>query len=275
MKVVKSLLIAACTLSTFFAPITSYAIENTFKERADKVAELVDDSKESDKTAEEILQKMEKANEDVESLRMNTYMYFESKGSTGKETSEVGMDASIFYHPDQAVRAAHAWIASLNDGIETEQEILMADTDPLTMYSKENDQDWHSMTDEMEVTEYSLHPDFFKLMDSLYEMGDELGVLETDDYYILTLVNEDIDVMHYFQEHYDLSLEGITQDNMDKTVFLLIDRKTMLCESVQLFMEYDKDLYLSVYVQSEFSDYNDVSEKDLQGLTEEVQAEME
>ena len=98
-------------------------------------------------------------------------------------------------------------------------------------------------------------------MDGFYQMADDVTVKESGDEYVFKLSSKNADLLGLFGEEFKLELSGVTQADMDKTLEVRLDKKTLFLKDFKLGLSYKgEEGSLDVQTDTQYSDWNKVEE---------------
>ena len=148
---------------------------------------------------------------------------------------------------------------------KTYQEIIMPGGENLPVYSRSSkDGKWTKQV-QSQNSSYYIQPDYFKLLKALSSMSDDdLRLKEERDDYVVSLKNQNTDLIGLFGKEFDLELTGITQADMQKELTVKFDKKNFYFKEFQLKLSYDGDKgKLEITTDVTYSSWNKVDENSI------------
>jgi len=179
---------------------------------------------------EELLDKAETANEDLTSMKMKVKLSITVDGSNKTQT----MSGDLLYDKStDELAKGHLVIDGKESGQESYQEAIMPGGENKLLYTRSSKNGTWSKQEMGSGADYYVQPDYFKLMDGFYLFGEE----------------------------FKLELTGVTQADMDKTLEVRLDKKTLFLKDFKLGLSYKgEEGSLEVQTDTQYSDWNKVEE---------------
>ncbi|MDO4667542.1 MAG: hypothetical protein Q4A90_06875 [Streptococcus sp.] len=222
-------------------------------------------AKSSIKTVEELLDKADTANDKVSSVQID--MELTTYINSNKATKNQKMHGLCFYDGYELAKGKVS-LEEKQDNEITYEGILMTGDKDHSVYGEDGENGKWIQTGS--GGEYYIEPDYFKLLNAIQEMSDDLKLTEEGDDYVLTLKNQDIDVMGLIGEQYNLSLTGITQDQLKKKFEIHFDKENYFLKDFSFSLKHQSTKgKLNIEVDTKYSKWNKLDEKEVDSaLTE-------
>lgn len=280
LKLLKSL-----TILTLFASLSGHSLVHaqetesevpTSQEAKDqKTVEI--DLPESDLPMADLMKEVQAANREVRSVTLETSMTLKAEDDKAKDQNVINGFMDLIYDDDLILQGAYIFQIK-EDGQQNKfSKDLLLPSNVKALYSRDSDnQDWQEIKDSIgEDGDYQTNPDFHQLIDTIVAISDDFSVYEHDDLYIIVNNNQDVDLFSAMQPHYDLSVTGISPDQLSKGMFISFDKETYLLKSLQFVFTYSDDTqYLEFNVGTTTNHFNQFEQSDFE-ISEEGEVEYE
>ncbi|MGT2666395.1 hypothetical protein ACVRYP_03600 [Streptococcus rifensis] len=206
----------------------------------------------------EFAKAVEEANKKVDSVHVDTRVEFYDQKDSLSQAIETKAD--VTYQMNEWSRIKGVIEAFDDDQKQMHYEIISLDG---KLYVKETENgDFAEST----FDNAGIRPEYFTLLDHFYENAEDLKFEEKSDEYLVTLKNKDLSLISTFGKEYGFSLSGsLTEEDAEKELMLLFDKETLFMKEIRVGLAIEKnDLYGAIIGYSEFSQWNDIKEDDIQ-----------
>ncbi len=214
--------------------------------------------KKSYKDISEFAKAVEEANKELESVHAETSV--ESYNQKGSPSQNAEMVADVTYQMNEWSRIKGV-IESFDNGQKQMHDEIISLDGKLYVKETENGDFAESTFDNA-----GIRPEYFTLLDHFYENAEDLKFEEKSDEYLVTLKNKDLSLISTFGKEYGFSLSGsVTEEDAEKELMLSFDKETLFMKEIKVGFTIEKNaLYAGVSGHSEFSQWNDIKEDDIQ-----------
>lgn len=210
----------------------------------------------SDKDLEqdEVMQKIQENNDDVESYHTvwDVGIELEYLDMDQTETSDLNMDLKV----DHAGDEISGTIKESDDAKESVREYyMMADN----YYENDNDSGWISQPPEDLDTKEDLTIAYNQIIIMVDKIENMLEMETDDDHYILTFSGASRDVFAAQDEPYSLEVTGFDEDDIEQELQIEVDKDTLHIVHIEntVTAENDQNELLMAY-EHDFSDINEI-----------------
>lgn len=160
-------------------------------------------------------------------------------------TAAKGKAKYIFeYDSGQSIEKYYSDTVLKNDQASIETNFIYVKPD--SYYAKDRQGKWSKVPDDQKKVHSSLGVvDYFKIVNSLAEiLVKEQGkytVQEVNGFYEITIKDRSFDFQTYFRGIIDLTLEGLSVDEVDKSITFKINKSTLLFTSADIKLFYERN----------------------------------
>lgn len=212
-------------------------------------------SKQEELTVDQLFDKVKDANQELESLHFEMSVSSDSNDIPG--TQEIEADI-VYNRPDLEIERINILLEEMKSGTTTayQHDILLGDSSGTIFSKKSETGDWTKLTG---ANNYNVQPDYFRLLDIIYSMEDDLELEENDDSYTLSLDNQSVDLVSKFSEELNMYVTGISHSEVDKEFEVTFDKESFYLTDFSVGLDYDGDKgSLSIDATGSYSDINEV-----------------
>lgn len=222
----------------------------------------------SSQSAKDLLADIQSANAKLTSVKLRADISL--TGGSDNVNNKQTMTGQTIYDPsDQQLTMANLAIEGSENGQKSYQEAVMPGGSDLPFYHRTSKTGGWTKEVRYDSTGYTVNPDYFKLLEGLYRMEDDLNIKESDTEYVLSLKSQNIDLISLFGDEFELKLNGVTQAEMDKVLEVRIDKKTHFLKEFRLELSYSGDKgSLAIKTKTSYSNWNQIKESDISSLIE-------
>lgn len=281
LKLLKSL-----TILTLLASLSGHTLAHAQQETEseDPTSQEANDQKkveidlpESDLPMADLMKEVQAANREVRSVTLESKLTIKVEDGEAKKQKVANAFMDLLYDDHLNLQGGYIFqIQEENEQNKFTQDLLLP-TNVKALYTRDSDNpDWQKKEDYTDGSgNYQMDPDFHRLIDTIVAISDDFSVYEHDDLYIIVNNNQDVDLFSAMQPHYDLSVTGISPDQLSKGMFISFDKETYLLKSLQFVFTYSDDTqYLEFNVGTTTNHFNQFEQSDFE-ISEEGEVEYE
>ncbi|KXT86040.1 hypothetical protein STRDD11_00078 [Streptococcus sp. DD11] len=179
-------------------------------------------------------------------------------GSTKHQT----MDGSLLYDKQSKELDKGALILrETADGQQSYQEMIMSGGQDMPVYSRDSEKGTWSKELTEGTARYFVRPDYFRLLEGLYSMADDVSMKESGSDYVFTLKSKNTDIIGLFGDEFSLELSGVAQSEMDKTLEVHLNKETLYLSDFKMDLSYSGEKgSLKTKIANRFSDWNKLAD---------------
>lgn len=240
-----------CTLSLFLVACGAKTEKDT-----GNVSQKVATTQEQNLTVAEFLDKVEKANNEVETVHLDMELFLQV--NTNKKTQEMRADVDYGKQGD-TIQRANASIDEVNNGQVKYEEFILPGGDGHPVYSRTSkDGNWDKDTSD---GHYFIRPGYFSFLKILYSMENDLELEESDDNYTLVLKSQNVDLLSLFKDELNLSITGVSQTELEKDFEVTFDKTNLYMTGFKMVFEYEGiEGQLDMDIETDFSAWNQLDD---------------
>lgn len=211
------------------------------------------------KDMDEFVKAVKEANKKLKSIQFDTDLEIYQQEDTPYET--VSMDAEVVYEKQEIVKATAVLETATRGEVTSYQELVLPDE--TSAYIKKEKSGAFIKT---ELTDRNLNPDYFDVLEYLYDNSDDLSLEVDGDEYIVTLGNEEMSLISTFGKEYKFRVTGSFKEaDAKKELILRFDKKTLFMKEFKASLANDQKLgYIKLLGKTEYSKWNKVDEDSIQ-----------
>ncbi len=216
------------------------------------------------KDMDEFAKAVKKANTELTSAHADTDMAVYNKKDGDPETVTMTVDA---IYKDQKVIRTNTVIESARTTGELkshEEVIIPSETEAYARFSKDAKYEKKTITSD-DIKRFNLNPDYFDLLEYLYDNTSDLSLKEDGDEYVVTMKGDGLSLVNTFGKEYKFRIRGFTEDESEKELTIHFDKKTLFMKELDATLTYDGAKgYIKLSGETEFSKWNEIKEDDIQ-----------
>lgn len=201
---------------------------------------------------------VKKANKELTSTNMDTRLEVYQQKNTPFQVVKASGDVIYKGHD---MNRMHMVLETETNGNQTSRQEIIVPTDS-EAYVKQSATSDFTMSEITEANrdDYDLNPDYFDLLDYLYDNSDALALEEKADEYLVTIKDKDFSLIQTFGKEYNFTITGFTEDEAEKELTIHFDKKTLFMTSFQASLTYDGKLgYVKLLGKTDYSLQNKIS----------------
>lgn len=216
------------------------------------------------KDMDEFAKAVKKANTKLTSAHADTNMEVYAKKGGDPETVTMTVDA--IYKDQHLIRTNTVMESAYTTGeLKSHEEMIVpSETEAYGKLSKDGEFEKKTIS-QKDLENFNLNPDYFDLLEYLYDNTSALSLKEDGDEYVVTLKGDKLSLIQTFGKEYSFRVGGIKEDDMKKELTIRFDKETLFMKELQTTLTYDGARgYIKLLGESKYSKLNEIKEDDIQ-----------
>ncbi|MCR8967586.1 hypothetical protein [Streptococcus zalophi] len=250
--------VALFAMTFLLVACQSKSSEQTTEKPTEQTSEqtTVDKDESTAGSVKEVLAKLQDAKDDLKSVLVSHQI------TTTIDDNDLllGINGEFIFENQKTVKA-DVTLDTLSDEITKTEQYVYDASESNPLYSEITEDGDTKTSYSSNNIDSVVMPNYFVIADQIVSLEKDFQLIENQSTYELTLKNQDISLSNQFKEQHHIKLNGITEKDLEKDLFIVIDKETNFIQDFNLLMTYDGDKGVQEFdINISYSDWNTIDE---------------